>query len=298
MVTAHPYQEMLDLLSEQFDRNSSGIAVIADNSSYNTYSELERNANKLREFLSQIGVARHHVVGICVEQNFDCITAVTAVILNGSILLNIDRYKNQSIVTDLISSRAPDILIIDQYFPKEIFSDGDIQFPIVFIESILCDQIHSADFVLQQSASEFDYDVMYLLNTSGSTGNSNCVMGSYTGILNRFCWQWQQFPFVPNDLLCCQTSPSFTDFMWSSLGGLLVGTTTVIVPKPLFMRIPLFLDILSSHSVTHLSTIPSILRRINRAIGSTGKQLPALKFTVSSGEILFDFIAEEFLSTY
>ena len=46
MVTAHPYQEMLDLLSEQFDRNSSGIAVIADNSSYNTYSELERNANK------------------------------------------------------------------------------------------------------------------------------------------------------------------------------------------------------------------------------------------------------------
>ena len=295
MPITHPYQEMLDLLSEQFDRNSSGIAVIGDFSSFHTYSELERNANKLREFLAQVGVARGHVVGICVEQNFDYITAVTAVILNGSILMTLDRYSN-NILPNLITSRPPDILIIDQYFSKEVFSDKDITFPIVFIESILCEEIQSADFVFHPSAPEFDYDVMYLLNTSGSTGMSNCVMGSYTGILNRFCWEWQHFPFASNDLLCCQTSPAFTDFLWSCLGGLLVGTTTVVVPKPLYMRIPIFLDILSSHSVTHLAITPSILLRINRTIGSSGKQLPALKFLVSTGEILYDFIAEEILN--
>ena len=296
MAATHPYQEMLDLLCEQFSRNSSGIAVIDNHSSYHTYSQLQANANKIREFLSQLGVARHHVVGICIEQNFDYITAMTAVILHGSILLTIDRHKNKNMETDFISSRPPDVLIIDQYFPIELFSNGEVNFPIVFIESILCDGMKPADFVFQPGACEFDYDVMYLVNTSGSTGNSNCVMGSYTSLLNRFCWQWQQFPFAANDILCCQTSPSFTDFMWSSLGGILVGTTTIMIHKALFMRTQHFLGILSSYSVTHLTIIPTILRRINRVIGSTGKQLPALKLLVSTGEILYDFIANEFLS--
>ncbi|KAI6647928.1 Hybrid non-ribosomal peptide synthetase/type I polyketide synthase [Oopsacas minuta] len=293
----HPYQEMLDLLNEQFNRNSSGMAVISANSSIHTYSELQGNAGKIRELLLHIGVARQHVIGICIEQNFDYISAVTGVMLHGSIFLNLDQYMNRNILTKLISAQPPDVLIIDQYFPIEILSEVEISFPIIFIESILYDSIISAPkLVINTSSSEFDRDVMYLVYTSGSTGGSNCVMGSYTALLNRFCWEWQQFPFSPGDLLCCQTSPAFTDFLWTSLGGLLVGTPTIIVPKPLYMRISRFIDILSSHSVSHLVLVPSILKKINKILGSSGKPLPSLKFLVSTGEILYEFIANEFLN--
>ena len=295
--TSHPYQEILDLLNEQFNRNSFAIAAISNHGSVHTYSELQDISGKICEFLLRIGVARQHVVGICIEQNFDYIAAVTGVILHGSIFLNLDRNMNRNILTELLLFRPPDVLIIDQHFPVEMLSDKEVNFPIIFIESILCDEIIMAPkFVLNTCQREFNNDVMYLVYTSGSTGGSNCVMGSYTALLNRFCWQWQQFPFSPDDILCCQTSPAFTDFLWTSLGGVLVGTPTVFIPKLLFMFIPHFLDLLKTHSVTHITMVPSILRKINKYLASSSKPLPSLKYLVSTGEILYEFIANEFLN--
>ena len=295
--TSHPYQEILDLLNEQFNRNSFGIAAVSNHGSVHTYSELQAISGKIREFLLHIGVARQHVVGICIEQNFDYLAVLTGVISHGSIFLNLDRYMNRNIFTELLLLRPPDVLIIDQHFPVNLLGDKELNFPIIFIESILCDEIIMAPkFVLNTSQSEFNNDVMYLVYTSGSTGGSNCVMGSYTSLLNRFCWQWQQFPFSPDDILCCQTSPAFTDFLWTSLGGLLVGTPTIFIPKSLVMFIPHFLGILTRHSVTHLTVVPSILRKINKYLASSAKPLSSLKYLVSTGEILYEFIANEFLN--
>ena len=294
---SHPYQEFLDLLSEQFTRNSSGVAVISHQNCYHTYSELEKAALQVQTFLSQAGASSKHVIAICTHQDVSYITALIGVILQGCIFLNLDINSIPSAMKETLGFRPPDLLIVDQHFPNENLTQGDISYPIVFIESIINEDTPTFNLrVTPQVASEFDPDVMYLIYTSGYTGTPKCVMGSYTAILNRYCWNWQQFPFESNDLLCCQTSPAFTDFLWTSLGGLLVGTPTILIAKRVFMNVSLFLHLLHSYSVTHVTVVPSVLMNMNKILSRKVKSSFSLKYLVSTGELLYDFIAKDFLT--
>jgi non-ribosomal peptide synthetase component F len=87
------------------------------------------------------------------------------------------------------------------------------------------------------------HNALYVMCTSGSSGQPSAVVGSECATLARLRWMWDEVPFAVQgvdgsgggggpvgDLLLFRTPVSFVDCWWELLGGLLAGVPTLVRP--------------------------------------------------------------------
>jgi amino acid adenylation domain-containing protein len=129
-------------------------------------------------------------------------------------------------------------------------------------------------------------DPAYMLYTSGSTGTPKGVLGTHRAALNRFNWMWRTYPFAPGEVCCQKTTLSFVDSVWEIFGPLLQGVQTVIIPDGVVKDPQQFLQTLTTHSVTRIVLVPSLLRVLLDSATARKERVPALKYWICSGEAL------------
>jgi amino acid adenylation domain-containing protein len=134
----------------------------------------------------------------------------------------------------------------------------------------------------------------HVIYTSGSTGRPKGVVSSHAASLNRFAWMWRQYPFAPAEVCCQKTSLSFVDSIWEIFGPLLHGVPLVIIPNDVVKDPPRFVAALSTHEVTRLVLVPSLLRAIIEDMDDLAQQLTNLRYCVCSGETLPSQLAAAF----
>ena len=139
-------------------------------------------------------------------------------------------------------------------------------------------------------------NTLYIMFTSGSTGVPKGVCASTAGTLNRFNWMWNAFPFNKGQVMCFKTSVLFVDSIWEIFGSVLKGVPLAI-PTPGVARDPrLLLSFLSRHSVTHLTSTPTLLRHL-LGLASATENLSTLAFCFASGEPLSVALCSQFFNT-
>ncbi|MCP5052813.1 MAG: amino acid adenylation domain-containing protein, partial [bacterium] len=126
----------------------------------------------------------------------------------------------------------------------------------------------------------------YIIYTSGSTGIPKGVVGLHRGMVNRFNWMWNTYPFQPGEVCSQKTSMNFVDCLWEIFGPLLKGLPLVIVPRDAIIDLPRFVNILRTRQVTRIVLVPSLLYRFFDESTRYYEELPHLTFWVSSGEAL------------
>src|SRR5262249_25489173 len=105
-------------------------------------------------------------------------------------------------------------------------------------------------------------DRMYVIYTSGSTGTPKGVEGTHRASINRFSWMWQTYPFAENEICCQKTFLGFVDSIWEIFGPLLRGIPSVILSDEAILDPTQLVSLLSSHAVTRIVLVPSLLRII------------------------------------
>ncbi len=135
---------------------------------------------------------------------------------------------------------------------------------------------------------------VYVLYTSGSTGQPKSVVGLHRGTLNRLTWMWQTYPFVPGEACCHKTSFNFVDSVWEIFGPLLQGIPLVLISSNDQEDVEVFLGLLSKHHVTRIVLVPSLLHTLMETSTDFRCALPCLKHWISSGESLSTSILEKF----
>ena len=136
-----------------------------------------------------------------------------------------------------------------------------------------------------------------VLYTSGSTGVPKGVKLRHNNIINRLAWQWEQLPFVGEEMGIAKTSILFVDSVTETFGCLLKGVPFVIVPKSVTQNLELFIQELEDNKVTRLVLVPTLLRNMLLYLEAMdfSKPLEHLKLVVSSGEALpLDLLREFF----
>jgi acyl-CoA synthetase (AMP-forming)/AMP-acid ligase II/outer membrane protein assembly factor BamB len=131
---------------------------------------------------------------------------------------------------------------------------------------------------------------LYILHTSGSTGESKAVMGSYRGLLNRISWQYNTFPYQFGETILRRTPLTFVDSLAEIFCPLLFGVPIVsqfyhsINQNGLLSVLPE----LNSADITRITLIPSQLNSLLKSSDETRNSFEtfwsSLQYIIISGE--------------
>jgi thioester reductase-like protein len=105
---------------------------------------------------------------------------------------------------------------------------------------------------------------------------------------------WEAFPFADGEVGCVKTAVSFVDSVWETVGPLLQGVPSVIVPQEVVVDPGRFVELLATHRVSRIVLVPSFLRTLLEVVPDLRRRLPRLAYWTSSGEALPTDLARRF----
>jgi acyl-coenzyme A synthetase/AMP-(fatty) acid ligase/N-acetylglutamate synthase-like GNAT family acetyltransferase len=149
--------------------------------------------------------------------------------------------------------------------------------------------------------------LLYLMETSGSSGNPKLVQCPAAGALNRIQWQLKYFPFEKAEVALARTSLAFVDCIAEIFAPLAVGIPLVVLddrhasePSSRLLnpwRDPrLVLNACREYQVSRLVVTPTFLKELLR-YGPLSETAPALQYLHSSGEPLPKLLARSALAS-
>ena len=254
-----------------------------------TFGELNRRANRLARFLKKLGVGREDVVAICLERSLDVVALLSAFKAGAAYLPLDPAYPEERLLSMLWDSDAAMVLtrkkfrrLLERYSGNIVDLDEE------------CDAIGAQAATNLEDLPSAPSDLAYIIFTSGSTGQPKGVVVEHRQLLNRFTWMWVRYPFVKGEVGCLTTSLSFVDSIWEFFGPLLQGVPSVIIPEATVKDPLALVRSLASNRVTRIWLVPSLLRAMLASCRDLGTRLPALKFWVSSGEVLTGELVDQF----
>lgn len=155
---------------------------------------------------------------------------------------------------------------------------------------------------------------LYVLFTSGTTGQSRGVLGTRTGAWTRLEWMWTAYPFADNnsERVLRATKLSFVDSVWEILGAFLQRVPLVHIQQPrrhqdgisadqgIAKSVVLddrarYLEVMRTERITRFTAVPSVLAMLLLQTRETDRQekLTGLRYILSSGEALSLRVVQE-----
>ncbi|NND71102.1 MAG: amino acid adenylation domain-containing protein [Rhodothermales bacterium] len=277
------------LFEQQVRATPTGLALLYGDAGV-SYAELNERANQLAHYLISIGVEKQSVVGVHLERSPDVTIALLAIFKINAVYLPLDPAYPAARLLRMVETSHARCLISRETLNSSIFPEHE-NFLRVLLDKqrSLLDSMPGTNPAITCSAD----DLAYIVFTSGSTGVPKGVNVPHRQILNRLCWMWREYPFSSGDINCQKTAISFVDSLWELLGPLLQGSPSVILSGNICQDPQRLLDQLTSHKVTRLWLVPTLLDLLLKTTKARNKAPPDLKFVVVSGEPLPSRLALE-----
>ena len=286
----YPSSQSVDRMFEaQASKTPDRIAVVSGETR-STFRDVNRRANQLARYLVQLGVERGDLVGVCLERSPDMVAVLLGILKAGAAYVPLDpSYPGERLAFILKDSGAR--VAVAERKSSSRLPQGHARILCLEDEAARIGEQADDDLEMPITAE----DLMYVIYTSGSTGQPKGVEALHRASLNRFAWMWSRYPFSSDEAGCLTTSLNFVDSVWEIFGPLLQGVPVSIVPEEVVKDPARLIAALEVGAVTRLVAVPSLLRAITEAIGSSSDRLPQLRYCVSSGEALSVDLARRYL---
>jgi len=145
-------------------------------------------------------------------------------------------------------------------------------------------------------------DLLAVLYTSGSTGVPKGVQITHRMAMNRIMWQWNRFPFRPDDVGCLKTSPLFVDSVVEIFSCLLHPINLVVARAGITSNVEEFVGFLQWRRITRLVLVASLLHGILCFLSTPSElerfPLRQLELWISNSETLSVSNARRFFATF
>jgi amino acid adenylation domain-containing protein len=241
------------------------------------YSQLNQNANRLAHLLQRIGVGSETLVGICMENSLTLITGVIGILKTGGAYIPMDpAYPGGRLMAILKDAQPPVLITQTSHLNRFNGYNG----------KIICLDAER-DVTAEESTGNCINDckpgnAACIIYTSGSTGEPKGILINNKNIVNLVYSFILSYEPGPGDRILPLTSIASASFVGEILPILTAGGSIVLADKVHFLDMKKLMQLLSDYQVTILSTVPSMIARLNASRLKPGK----LRLLLSGGEAL------------
>lgn len=230
------HQTIHQLYEEQVFSTPHQSAVISGDTVL-TFEELNQKANQVAHYIRSLGGSKGATIGLSMNSTHQAIICILGILKSECIYVPIHPERLESIT--------------HQIQPLLVFTDIFYEANKQQIEAMPKSNL---------TKSMKDQETAYLIHTSGSTGFPKGVMGHHSGLINRFQWMWERWPFQEKEKACQKTSFYFVDSFWEIFGPLLKGISLTIIPYAIVRDIDANISFLKNNDISRIVLVPSLLK--------------------------------------
>ncbi|MCZ8519579.1 MULTISPECIES: amino acid adenylation domain-containing protein [Paenibacillus] len=281
---------LTDLFEDQVRRHPDAVAVVYGEESL-TYSELNRQANRVARLLMAHGAGPGHIVGLALPRSALMLVGILGVLKSGAGYLPLDPDYPADRLAYMLEDTQP-LSVIGCRQTRAVLEELGVSRPVIL------DDPHTAQSLAQLPDTNpagaerhpelTPENTAYIIYTSGSTGRPKGVVIEHRNVVRLFTSTDAWFRFGPEDTWTLFHSYAFDFSVWEMWGALLYGGRLVVVPHAVSRSPEEFLRLLAEERVTVLNQTPSAfyqLMQADREHPEVGAKL-ALRYVVFGGEAL------------
>jgi amino acid adenylation domain-containing protein len=225
-----------------------------------TYRRLNEEAGRIAAILKKHGVTANMITAVLLERGIEMLAALLAIFKTGGVYLPLETDYPEERVKNILKDSEAGVLVTGS--------------PVKIVD-------------IQRPAPVPTASPAYIIYTSGSTGKPKGVMIHQLGMLNHLYAKINDLRITGDDIIAQTASACFDISIWQFLAALLVGGTTLIIPRETLLEPVKFLRVLQRGRVTVLESVPSLMTAfIEAAAKESNHTLTHLRWMMATGEPL------------
>ncbi|MBK8549759.1 MAG: non-ribosomal peptide synthase/polyketide synthase [Ignavibacteria bacterium] len=271
-----------DLFEEQAEKTPDRIALVFDDKNL-TYKELNEKANQLAHYLKSKGVTAETPVPICMERGMEMIIGIIGILKAGGAYVPVDPHYPAERISFMLEDSGAEVMISSK--------DVRLKLPVTKkIKNIVTDTGKTKSEINKQPVHNLKDKVspenlIYVLYTSGSTGNPKGVRMPGSSLVNLLLWQDKQF--VNNQRRVLQfTSLNFDVSFQEIFSTLCFGSTLCLISRDRRIDMSEVLKDIDKYKITHLFVPYIVLKNLAEVILSGKGDSYSLEEIITAGEQL------------
>ncbi len=278
--TKYRENNVIELFEKIANQKRDKIAVV-DKYSEITYSQLNRKANQIANYLKSLQVNQEEVIAVMMSKRIEMIATILGILKSGCTYLPIDPTYPEERKKYMLKNSEVNKLLTDN--------------PNLKIDKITVITINDGIFKTNNSNSIssnvniHDDNLAYLIYTSGSTGQPKGVMLTHKGLLNLVKNQIRDFHVTENSRILQFASLSFDASISEIFMAILSGAILYLENNEKLRDKKELLKIINKNRITTITLPPSLLSILKK------EDLKTVETIISAGEILANDIADKWI---
>lgn len=264
------------LFEQQVALTPSNIALVSGNKTV-SYAELNQKANALALKLINAGVQPKSYIPVLMTRSLDVPLAMLAVMKAGAAFVCLDISWPADRLNRVLASLSSSVILTNQA------GNEWQQFTLTLIQVNLfeLDQLEKSP-----SVSVEPNDPVYVLYTSGSTGEPKGAINIHRGVAHHVLHLAQHCHYTPDDVSLQVSYHTFDSAIEELFTPLICGARVVIPETRSGFDLDLIIELIDSHKITVASIVPSVFNMLVEAMQAEKirQRVASLKHLLLGGE--------------
>ncbi len=247
-----------------------------------SYDELLIRVNKLANYLTTNGLHENSNIGIFTNRTIDIIVGILAILKIGSTYVPIDPEYPKNRINYMMDKANLDFILTDNLSLADLIKDKKIS-----LLAINYKQYKDNSSVFKQKILYHKNQNLYIVFTSGSTGNPKGVTISHKNMLNLIYFEKEKTNLLTGKNRILQFATMSFDVSYQEIySAFLSGGTLVLVNEDIRKNSYKLIDYLLEKQIDTLFIPPAYLRLLTEEDSNVEKFKNHIKNIITAGEQL------------